>query len=221
MLLSTEHKKDTKQKPHSRGTQASVLGPARILWGRGMSRGRRPLMALRKAMLIAKKRGETQQCMHGPGTLCNFVIYCLAFVALVRIKRVTRIHRLPCMDRAGGGRCSRRSFRAIASIHGISRGLLGLPATREGPGSSALRTPGSSDSSRDGSGGAGKVQDRQYRHNRPGPGQGSHYSRPHQHNRYGFTPTVQAFKLGTLRRRKTLQKRVRVTVNRPPHKIPL
>ena len=32
-----------------------------------MSRGRRPLMALREAVLIAKKRGETGQPLHEPG----------------------------------------------------------------------------------------------------------------------------------------------------------
>jgi hypothetical protein len=57
-----------------------------------MTRGRQPLMALREAVLIAKKRGETRQFMHEPGTICNFVIYCPGFVAHVRIKRVTRVH---------------------------------------------------------------------------------------------------------------------------------
>jgi hypothetical protein len=57
-----------------------------------MTKGRKPLMALREAVLIAKKRGETRQFMHEPGTICNFVIYCLGFVAHVRIKRVTRVH---------------------------------------------------------------------------------------------------------------------------------
>jgi hypothetical protein len=49
-------------------------------------------MALREAVLIAKKRGETRQFMHGPGTICTFVIYCVGFTAFVRIKRVTRIN---------------------------------------------------------------------------------------------------------------------------------
>jgi hypothetical protein len=57
-----------------------------------MTRGRKPLMALREAVLIAKKRGETRQFMHEPGTICNFVIYCQGSVAHVRIKRVTRVH---------------------------------------------------------------------------------------------------------------------------------
>ncbi|WP_321507137.1 hypothetical protein [uncultured Methanoregula sp.] len=57
-----------------------------------MTRGRKPLMALCEAVLIAGKRGGTQAFMHEPGTICNFVIYCQDFMALVRIKRITRIH---------------------------------------------------------------------------------------------------------------------------------
>jgi len=87
-----------------------------------MSRGRRPLMALREAVLIAKKRGETRQFMHGPGTICNFVIYCLGFVALVRIKRVTRVHCSPAwIEREAADALA--DLRAIASGSGISREL--------------------------------------------------------------------------------------------------
>jgi len=97
-----------------------------------MTKGRRPLMALREAVVIAKKRGETRQFMHEPGTICNFVIYCLGFIAHVRIKRVTRVH------------CSHEwieweaadaiaMLRAIASGSGISRELFSLPAPREVP----------------------------------------------------------------------------------------
>jgi hypothetical protein len=87
-----------------------------------MSRGRRPLMALREAVLIAKKRGETRQFMHGPGTICNFVIYCLAFTALVRIKRVTRVHCSHAwIEREAADALA--DLRAIASGSGISREL--------------------------------------------------------------------------------------------------
>jgi hypothetical protein len=48
-------------------------------------------MALREAGQIARKRGDTRHFMHEPGMICNFVIYCLGFVAHVRIKRVTRL----------------------------------------------------------------------------------------------------------------------------------
>jgi hypothetical protein len=87
-----------------------------------MSRGRKPLMALREAVLIAKKRGEVRQFMHEPGRICDFVIYCLGFTAFVRIRRVTRVH------------CSQAwieweaadalaTLRAIAPGTGISREL--------------------------------------------------------------------------------------------------
>jgi hypothetical protein len=87
-----------------------------------MTRGRKPLMALREAVLIAKKRGETRQFMHEPGTICNFVIYCPGIVAHVRIKRVTRVHcdhawiQREAADALG-------ALRAIASGSGISREL--------------------------------------------------------------------------------------------------
>jgi hypothetical protein len=79
-------------------------------------------MALREAVLIAKKRGETREFMHGPGTICNFVIYCLGFVAHVRIKRVTRIHCSPAwIEREAADALA--DLRAIASGSGISREL--------------------------------------------------------------------------------------------------
>ena len=49
-------------------------------------------MALREAVLIAKKRGETRQFMYEPGMICNFVSYSPGIVAHVRINRVTRVH---------------------------------------------------------------------------------------------------------------------------------
>jgi hypothetical protein len=79
-------------------------------------------MALREAILIARRRGETRQFMHEPGTICNFVIYCLGFVAHVRIKRVTRVH----CDHAWIEREAAdalEALRAVASGSGISREL--------------------------------------------------------------------------------------------------
>ncbi len=87
-----------------------------------MTRGRRPLMALREAVLIAKKRGETRQFMHEPGTICNFVIYCLGFVAHVRIKRVTRVHCSHAWIESEAADAL-AALRAIASGSGISREL--------------------------------------------------------------------------------------------------
>ena len=87
-----------------------------------MTRGRRPLMALREAVLIAKKRGETRQFMYEPGMICNFVIYSPGIVAHVRIKRVTRVHcdhawiECEAADALAG-------LRAIASGSVISREL--------------------------------------------------------------------------------------------------
>ena len=86
-----------------------------------MTRGRIPLMALREAVLIAKKRGETRQFMHEPGTICNFVIYCLGFVAHVRIKRVTRVH----CDHAW---IEREAADALAALRAIASGP-GSPAS--------------------------------------------------------------------------------------------
>jgi hypothetical protein len=79
-------------------------------------------MALREAVLIAKKRGETRQFMHEPGTICNFVIYCLGFIAHVRIKRVTRVHCSHAwIEREAVDVLA--TLRAIAAGPGISREL--------------------------------------------------------------------------------------------------
>ncbi|MFA5331744.1 MAG: hypothetical protein WC342_05150 [Methanoregula sp.] len=87
-----------------------------------MSRGRRPLVAVSEAVHIAKKRGETRQFMHEPGTICNFVIYCPGFTAHIRIKRVTRVH-CPHAWIEGEAADALRTLRAIAPGTGISREL--------------------------------------------------------------------------------------------------
>jgi len=79
-------------------------------------------MALREAVLIAKKRGETRQFMHEPYLICNFVIYCPGFVAHVRIKRVTRIH-CPHAWIERDAADALATLRTIASGPGISREL--------------------------------------------------------------------------------------------------
>jgi hypothetical protein len=87
-----------------------------------MTRGRKPLMALREAVLIAQKRGEVRQFMHEPGLICNFVIYCLGFTAHVRIKRVTRVHCSHAwIEREAADALA--TLRAIADGTGISREL--------------------------------------------------------------------------------------------------
>jgi hypothetical protein len=87
-----------------------------------MTRGRKPLMALREAVLIAKKRGEVRQFTHEPGLICNFIIYCLGFTALVRIKRVTRVRCSHAWIEAEAADAL-ASLRAIATGTGISREL--------------------------------------------------------------------------------------------------
>lgn len=87
-----------------------------------MSRGRKPLMAIREALVIAKKRGEVRQFMDEAGMICNFVIYCPGFVAHVRIKRVTRVHCTPAWIEWEAADAL-ASLRAIASGSGISREL--------------------------------------------------------------------------------------------------
>ena len=79
-------------------------------------------MALREAVLIAKKRGETRQFMHEPGMICNFVIYCIGLVAHVRIKRVTRVHCSHAwIEQEAADALA--TLRAIASGPAISREL--------------------------------------------------------------------------------------------------
>jgi hypothetical protein len=87
-----------------------------------MTRGRKPLIALREAGQIARKRGDTRHFMHEPGMICNFVIYCMGFVAHVRIKRVTRLRCTHAViEREAAEALS--MLRAIASGPGISREL--------------------------------------------------------------------------------------------------
>ena len=57
-----------------------------------MTRGRRPVEAIRLATRIAEKRGEVQHFRHGPGLICMFVIYLAGCVAHVRIKRIRHLH---------------------------------------------------------------------------------------------------------------------------------
>jgi len=79
-------------------------------------------MALREAVLIAKKRGETRQFMHEPAMICNFVIFCLGFTAFVRIKRVSRVHCSPARIEWEAAEVV-ADLRAIASGSGVSREL--------------------------------------------------------------------------------------------------
>ena len=87
--------------------------------------------------------------VHGqPGTICNFVIYCLGVLAHVRIKRVTRVHCYHAwIEREAADALA--ALRAIASGPGISRELwVFLP--RGAFRSSGLRIPGLIESDRTG-----------------------------------------------------------------------
>jgi hypothetical protein len=87
-----------------------------------MTRGRRPLTALREAVRIAQKRGEVRHFAHEREMICNFVIYCALFVAHVRIKRVRRLRITPeLLEREA--REELAVLRSIAYTAGISREL--------------------------------------------------------------------------------------------------
>lgn len=87
-----------------------------------MTRGRQPLVALREAGEIARKRGEVRHFAHEPGLICNFVIYCLFLTAHVRIKRVSRL-RCPIAVIEREAADALTTLRAIAPGPGISREL--------------------------------------------------------------------------------------------------
>jgi hypothetical protein len=87
-----------------------------------MTRGRQPLIALREAGEIARKRGEVRHFAHEPGMICNFVIYCTGLTAHVRIKRVSRL-RCPVAVIEREAADALTTLRAIAPGPGISREL--------------------------------------------------------------------------------------------------
>ena len=87
-----------------------------------MTRGRKPLVALREAGQIARKRGEVRHFLNEPGLICNFVIYCPGLTSHVRIKRVSRIRcPLSVIEREAADALA--TLRAIAPGPGISREL--------------------------------------------------------------------------------------------------
>jgi hypothetical protein len=87
-----------------------------------MTRGRQPLIALREAGQIARKRGEVRHFAHEPGMICHFVIYCMFLTAHVRIKRVSRLRcPLSVIEREAADALT--TLRAIAPGPGISREL--------------------------------------------------------------------------------------------------
>lgn len=87
-----------------------------------MARGRKPLIALSQAKLIAEKRGEVRNFRDEPDMICSFVIYIAGLVAHVRVRRVERIRIDPAwLEREAAA--DLRALRFIASSPQISREL--------------------------------------------------------------------------------------------------
>lgn len=87
-----------------------------------MTRGRKPLIALGIATHIAEQRGEVRHFRHGPDMICNFVIYMIACVSFVRVRRVIRIRITPdWLEREAAEDIA--ALRFIASLPGVSREL--------------------------------------------------------------------------------------------------
>jgi len=87
-----------------------------------MTRGRRPVEAIRLATRIAEKRGEVQHFRHGPGMTCTFVIYIAGCVAHVRIKRMRHLRcTVQWLEREAAEELA--ALRIIASSPQISREL--------------------------------------------------------------------------------------------------
>ena len=86
-----------------------------------MTRGRKPLRALRLAAAIAEQRGEVQ-VFAVPDQICSFVIYCAGLVALVRVKRMRRL-RCTFAELEREVAAELASLRMIVSSAEISREL--------------------------------------------------------------------------------------------------
>lgn len=87
-----------------------------------MTRGSRPIEAIRLATRIAEMRGEVQHFRHGPGMICTFVIYIAGLVAHIRIKRMRHIRcTVQWLEREAAEELA--GLRMIASSPAISREL--------------------------------------------------------------------------------------------------
>jgi hypothetical protein len=87
-----------------------------------MTRGRRPLEAIRVATLIAEKRGNVQHYVHGPGMICTFTIVSPGREAQVSIKRVRHLRCSPqWLERETANAIA--GLRLIVSSDDISREL--------------------------------------------------------------------------------------------------
>ena len=87
-----------------------------------MTRGRRPMEAVKEAVLIAGKRGIVQQYGFCPGMICNFSIIIAGMLVQVRIKRFRRLQcTIPWLEREAADEIA--GLRIIVSSHDISREL--------------------------------------------------------------------------------------------------
>lgn len=87
-----------------------------------MTRGRKPLTALREAERIAHKRGEVRHFAHEREMICPFVIFTAVSVVFVRIRRVRRLRCTPA-QLEGEAAEDLAILRSIAYAAGISREL--------------------------------------------------------------------------------------------------
>jgi hypothetical protein len=87
-----------------------------------MTRGRRPLEAIKAATRIAEKRGHVQHYVHGPGMICTFTIVSPGKEAQVSIKRVRHLRCSPqWLEREAANAIA--GLRLIVSSNDISREL--------------------------------------------------------------------------------------------------
>jgi hypothetical protein len=87
-----------------------------------MTRGRRPVEAIKAATRIAEKRGHVQHYVHGPGMICTFTIVSPGKEAQVSIKRFRHLRCSPqWLEREAANAIA--GLRLIVSSNDISREL--------------------------------------------------------------------------------------------------
>jgi hypothetical protein len=87
-----------------------------------MTRGRRPVEAIKAATRVAEKRGHVQHYVHGPGMICTFTIVSPGREAQVSIKRVRHLRCSPqWLEREASNAIA--GLRLIVSSNDISREL--------------------------------------------------------------------------------------------------
>lgn len=87
-----------------------------------MTRGRKPLTALREAERIAQKRGEVRHFAHEREMICPFMIFTTVSVVFVRIRRVRRLRMTAALIESEALE-DLAILRSIAYAAGIAREL--------------------------------------------------------------------------------------------------